>query len=112
MNDESKSGAPPAVPQRPRSPRVPVNLKVELEGRSAGGKPFCVKAEAVLISRGGATLVTDIELEVGEQVRLTPPFGDPLDAEVNGVWIDSLDGKQRVGVKLLNPDGWFAEQGE
>ena len=32
-----------------------------------------------------------------------------LDAEVNGVWSDETDGRQRIGVKLLDQDGWFAE---
>ena len=109
MSNESESGAPPATPQRPRSPRVPVNFLVELEGRLPNGDLFRARAEAVLISRAGATLVTDAKIENGTRVRLTPPFGGPLDAEVNGVWVDKVDGKQRIGVKLLDPDGWFAE---
>jgi hypothetical protein len=40
---------------------------------------------------------------------LVPPFGGKLDAEVNGSWIDDLDGNRRIGVKLLNDNGWFAE---
>jgi hypothetical protein len=95
--------------QRPRSPRVPVNFAVELEGQSEAGKPFHVQAEAVRVSRGGATLITDVVIEAGATVRLTPPFGRALDAEVNGVWIDEEDGRQRIGVKLLNENGWFAE---
>jgi hypothetical protein len=98
-----------AHPQRPRSPRVPVNFTVELEGRDASGAPFSVKAEAERVSRGGATLVTDVEVSEGLSVRLTPPFGRTLDAEVNGVWTDETDGRQRIGVKLLNENGWFAE---
>ena len=96
-------------PQRPRSPRVPVNFTVDLEGRDASGAPFSVKAEAVRVSRGGATLVTDAPVSAGLPVRLTPPFGRTLDAEVNGVWTDGEDGRQRIGVKLLNENGWFAE---
>lgn len=95
--------------QRPRSPRVPVDFPVILEGSPPGGEPFHVQAEAVKVSRGGATLITDVPAEVGMVVRLTPPFGRPLDAEVNGVWRDDADGKQRIGVKLLDPNGWFAE---
>ena len=94
--------------QRPRSPRVPVNFVVELEGVGSDGKPFRVTAEAVRVSRGGATLVSDVEARVGLQVRLTPPFGRALDAEVNGVWTDD-DGRQHIGVRLLDPNGWFAE---
>jgi hypothetical protein len=108
MNDRTKTDpAPPS--QRPRSPRVPVNFTVELEGVHAGGETFRVTAEAVRVSRGGATLITDTPLDVGTRVRLTPPFGRALDAEVNGVWADESDGRQRIGVKLLDPNGWFAE---
>ena len=98
-----------SLPQRPRSPRVPVNFAVELEGRNAADEPFQASAEAVLVSRGGATLISDVPINVGAVVRLTPPFGRMLEAEVNGVWIDESDGLQRIGVKLLDQNGWFAE---
>jgi hypothetical protein len=108
MDERSKTD--PASPsQRPRSPRVPVNFTVELEGEGEDGQPFYITAEAVRVSRGGATLVTDVELVEGSRVRLTPPFGRALDAEVNGAWIDESDGRRRIGVKLLDPAGWFAE---
>ena len=108
MSEESRPEEG-ARTQRPRSPRVPVDFPVELTGLAPDGKPFHVQASAVKVSRGGATLITDAPLTVGSQVRLTPPFGSSLDAEVNGVWIDEADGKQRVGVKLLEPNGWFAD---
>jgi PilZ domain len=108
MDERTKTD--PNVPsQRPRSPRVPVNFTVELEGAGEDARDFHVTAEAVRVSRGGATLVADIELAVGTRVRLTPPFGRTLDAEVNGIWTDEADGRQRIGVKLLDPAGWFAE---
>ena len=108
MSDSSNSDAfPPS--QRPRSPRVPVSFSVELEGDDGGEQPFRVTAEAVRVSRGGATLVTDAPARAGMRVRLTPPFGRALDAEVNGVWTDESDGRQHIGVKLLDPNGWFAE---
>ena len=109
MNDETRpeEGAPRS--QRPRSPRVPVDFSVELDGLAPDGKPFHVHAAAVKVSRGGATLITDAPLAVGARVRLTPPFGRSLEAEVNGVWTDETDGKQRVGIKLLEPNGWFAD---
>lgn len=106
MSDQTESVT---QPQRPRSPRVPVNFTVELEGNSADSKTFHTTAEAVRVSRGGATLITDLPLKVGMTVRLTPPFGRALDAEVNGVWTDDADGRQRIGVRLLDPHGWFAE---
>ncbi len=108
MSDSTKTDTTPPS-QRPRSPRVPVNFSVELEGDTPDAKPFRVTAEAVRVSRGGATLVTDIPASVGLRVRLTPPFGRSLDAEVNGVWTDEADGRQYIGVRLLDPNGWFAE---
>ena len=108
MSDPTKSDTNPPS-QRPRSPRVPVNFTVELEGDDAEGKHYNVTAEAVRVSRGGATLITDIPAREGLRVRLTPPFGRALDAEVNGVWTDDADGRQHIGVRLLDPNGWFAE---
>lgn len=109
MNEErdGRTGAERA--QRPRSPRVPVNFRVEVEGQDGAGRPFKVAATAVRVSRGGATLVCDAPVALGARVRLTPPFGRTLEAEVNGVWTDAEDGTQRIGVKLLDPHGWFAE---
>ena len=110
MNDETnREPSAAAATQRPRSPRVPVNFPVELQGRTSDGAPFSVRAEAVRVSRAGATLITDAAVAVGEVVQLTAPFGHALAAEVNGVWTDAEDGRQRVGVKLLDPHGWFAE---
>ena len=107
MSEEIKETVTRA--QRPRSPRVPVNFSVTLEGATRDGRAFKTEATAVRVSRGGATLVSDVAVAVGDAVRITPPFGSPLDAEVNGVWTDAEDGRQRVGVKLLDPHGWFAE---
>ncbi|MGB8510703.1 MAG: PilZ domain-containing protein [Pyrinomonadaceae bacterium] len=106
-NDTKQETISPS--QRPRSPRVPVNFTVELEGNAPSGEKFQTSAEAVRVSRGGATLITEVSLQEGMTVRLTPPFGRSLDAEVNGVWTDEADGRQRIGVKLLDPNGWFAE---
>lgn len=108
MSDETNSENIP-VSQRPRSPRVPVSFTVELEGCTAQEEPFRVTAEAVRVSRGGATLITQASVAKGAILRLTPPFGRPLDAEVNGVWTDETDGRQRIGIKLLDRNGWFAE---
>ena len=95
--------------QRPRSPRVPVEFALDVEGTDVSGKAFQAKAKAIKISRGGATLVMDVDVAVGSQVKLVPPFGNKLDAEVNGSWIDDIDGSRRIGVKLLDANGWFAE---
>jgi hypothetical protein len=108
MNDEMKSVDTPRT-QRPRSPRVPVDFTVEIEGRSANGEEIRVQAAVVKVSRGGATLVSEASIEAGQILRLTPPLGRTLEAEVNGVWTDAADGKQRIGVKLLEAHGWFAE---
>ena len=99
----------PERSQRPRSPRVPVEFSLEVEGQTTSGEPFHVTAQAVKISRGGATLILDVDVALGAIVQLQPPFGGKLQAEVNGVWRDQLDGRSRIGVKLLESDGWFAE---
>jgi hypothetical protein len=108
MNEKDPRGVT-ASSQRPRSPRVPVEFALEVEGTDRFGKPFQTKAKATKISRGGATLLVDVEVSLGSKVRLVPPFGGKLDAEVNGSWKDDIDGNQRIGVKLLDADGWFAE---
>ena len=95
--------------QRPRSPRVPVEFALDVEGSDRNGKEFQAKATATKISRGGATLLIDVDVALGTIVKLVPPFGGTLEAEVNGSWTDELDGKKRIGVKLLDADGWFAE---
>lgn len=108
MNKKDRRGAD-ASSQRPRSPRVPVEFALEVEGKDSSGKQFHVKAQAIKISRGGATIVLDVEIPVGSTISLMPPFGRRLDAEVNGAWTDEIDGSNRVGVKLLDENGWFAE---
>ena len=95
--------------QRPRSPRVPVEFALAVEGRTPTGDSFNLQAKAIKISRSGATIILDAEVTVGSIVKLTPPFGRELDAQINGVWTDLIDGRRRIGVKLLDEDGWFAE---
>jgi len=108
MNDKNLRGA--TVPsQRPRSPRVPVEFALGVEGKMANDESFSVQAQAIKISRAGATILLDADVALGSILKLTPPFGRPLDAEVNGVWIDPIDGRRRIGVKLLDDDGWFAD---
>ena len=108
MEEKNRRGI--VVPsQRPRSPRVPVEFALEVAGTTPSGQPFHVSAQAVKISRGGATIIIDAEVANGSVVKLTPPFGRELDAQVNGVWTDQVDGSRRIGVKLLDVDGWFAE---
>lgn len=108
MNYKNSRGAT-VLSQRPRNPRVPVEFTLEVEGKTLAGETFNVKARAIKISRGGATIILDAELAVGSIIKLTPPFGRDLEAEVNGTWIDQIDGRRRIGVKLLDDDGWFAE---
>lgn len=95
--------------QRPRSPRVPVEFALAVEGTDVSGKSFQAAAKATKISRGGATLIIDVDVPVGSTVQLIPQFGGKLTAEVNGSWIDDIDGNRRIGVKLLDANGWFAE---
>ncbi len=108
MNEKEPRG--PTVPsQRPRSPRVPVEFALEVEGKTTSGESFNIRAQAIKISRAGATIVLDADVGLGTILKLTPPFGRKLDAEVNGAWTDQIDGRRRIGVKLLDEDGWFAE---
>jgi hypothetical protein len=108
MTEKDPRGA--TVPsQRPRSPRVPVEFALGVEGKTPGGQSFKIQAQAIKISRAGATILLDADVALGSIVKLTPPFGRELDAEVNGVWTDPIDGQRRIGVKLLAEDGWFAE---
>jgi hypothetical protein len=88
---------------------VPVEFAVDVEGTDASGKSFQVSAKATKISRGGATLIIDVDVPIGSTVQLTPASGGKLEAEVNGSWIDDIDGNRRIGVKLLDANGWFAE---
>jgi hypothetical protein len=108
MTDKDLRGAA-VLSQRPRSPRVPVEFALGVEGRTHSGEPFKIQAQAIKISRAGATILLDAEVALGVVLKLTPPFGRELDAEVNGVWTDPIDGRRRIGVKLLDEDGWFAE---
>ena len=108
MTDKDLRGA--TVPsQRPRSPRVPVEFALGVEGKTPSGESFNVRAQAIKISRAGATIVLDADVALGSILKLTPPFGRELNAEVNGVWGDPIDGRRRIGVKLLDADGWFAD---
>jgi hypothetical protein len=109
MKDGSRPGAPESRP--PRSPRVPVDFSLVVEGETAGGKPFKAKASAIKVSRTGATIVIDEEVALGARILLTPPFGGKFEADVNGVWIDESDGRRHIGVKLVSKNGWFARQG-
>jgi hypothetical protein len=104
---DSQSATAPS--QRPRSPRVPVEFALTVAGSTSAGESFNIQAQAIKISRAGATILLDADVSMGSIVKLTPPFGRELDAEVNGVWTDPIDGRRRIGVKLLDVDGWFAE---
>ena len=95
--------------QRPRSPRVPVVFALSVEGTDRAGEPFQTKATATRISHGGATIIIDVDVPVGSTVTLTQASGGKLAAEVNGSWIDDIDGTRRIGVKLRNANGWFGE---
>ena len=106
MNDESTGAGESS--EHSRSPRVPVNFSLVVEGETASGKPFKSKASAIKVSRTGATLLINEEVALGARILLTPPFGGRFEAEVNGVWIDESDGRRHIGVKLLDPNGWFA----
>ena len=95
--------------QRPRSPRVPVEFPLGIEGTDESGNPFQAEGTAVKISHAGATIAIDLDLPVGSKVTVVQASGAKLAAEINGSWIDDLDGKRRIGVRLLDTNGWFGE---
>lgn len=107
--NEKERGIVKTASQRPRSPRVPVELALDVEGEDSSGQPFQAKAQAIKISRGGATILLETDVRIGTILKLTQPLGRQLNAEVNGVWHDEVNGRQMVGVKLLDADGWFAD---
>lgn len=108
MREKDPRGAP-LPSQRPRSPRVPVEFALIVDGKTATGEAFRVNAQAIKISRGGATIILDVDVALGSIVKLMPPYGREVQGEVNGVWTDRIDGRRRIGVKLIANDGWFAE---
>ncbi|MFN2493212.1 MAG: PilZ domain-containing protein [Pyrinomonadaceae bacterium] len=108
MKEKDQRGAS-MPPQRPRSPRVPVEFALEVEGKTPTGEPFQVNAQAIKVSRAGATIILDADVTLGSTVKLRPPYGRELQAEINGVWTDPIDGRRRIGVKLIAEDGWFAD---
>lgn len=94
--------------QRPRSPRVPAFFDVQIEGHDADGETFKVRARTVKVSHRGATIVTDVKVQPGMTLFVTPSFWKAIEAEVTGVWVNEPDNRQHVGVKLIHTDGWFA----
>jgi hypothetical protein len=82
---------------------------LDVQGTDESGKAFEAKGTAVKISHAGATIVIDVDVPVGSKVTLVQASGAKLAAEVNGSWIDDLDGKRRIGVRLLDANGWFGE---
>jgi hypothetical protein len=95
--------------QRPRSPRVPASFDLEVSGETANGAPFRLTVRTVKISYRGATIATDLNVHPGMTLRVTPRLGLTLAAEITGVWVNEADKRQYVGIKLIHPDGWFAE---
>ena len=63
-----KAGSRPGAgesSENSRSPRLPVNFSLVVEGETAGGNPFKTHASAIKVSRTGATTVIDKEVSVG-----------------------------------------------
>ena len=88
-----------------------MNFSLLVEGKAADARPFKTKASAIKVSRTGATIVIDEDVALGARLLLTPPFGGRFEADVNGVWIDESDGRRRIGVRLVDANGWFAQRG-
>ncbi len=68
MTDKDPRGASVSS-QRPRSPRVPVAFSLEVQGKTRGGESFNIRAQAIKISRAGATIVLDAEVALGTIVN-------------------------------------------
>ena len=102
MNEKDPQGEV-ASSQRPRSPRVPVEFALEVEGTDASGNPFQAKAMATKISRGGATIAIDVDVAVGSVVKLVPPFGASLSQDLATNVIQLSQDMLVVALKLAAP---------
>jgi hypothetical protein len=94
-------------PQRRRHPRIPLVIRIGLEGLSITGHHFKVEAETVLVSRCGATILADVKVEPGSTIYLTLPDIERIRAQVTGIRFDKKDKRQLIGVKLINPRTWL-----
>lgn len=108
QTETQDSMKPAGYNERRRNPRVEVDFSVRIEGRTQEGEPFELTAAVDQLSCAGATLISDdLQLVEGARVTIEPPFGDVVEAEVNGVWTARGDGLRRVGVRLLDDVTWF-----
>lgn len=107
--EEASAEEQPPQRKRRRNPRVDVDFSVTVKGTDGEGEKFEAPGEAVKISPNGATLITDAPVSVGMLLRLDTPFHKDFVVEVNAVWQDETDRRQRCGVKLVNLGSWFVE---
>ena len=114
MNTTENRTGPATVAEQPqptrrRNPRMAVDFSVTLSSLPDAPEPFEQKAEACTISTAGATLICDAALAEGTTLYVELPFGGKFKAEVNGVWKNEQDGRQRIGVRLLDGATWFTD---
>jgi hypothetical protein len=108
---EQEEIAEPVIPvqkvQRRRHPRIPLVIRIGLEGLSTTGHHFQIEAETVLVSRCGATVLANVKVEPGSTIYITLPEIERIRAQVTGVRFDKKDKRQLIGVKLINPRTWL-----
>lgn len=109
MSPENKEALTNSDTQRPRSLRIPATLSLQLEGITKHGEKFNITAQTVKVSYLGATVVADVAVQPGSYLKVQQPFGNPLEAQVNSVWISEDSGSQMIGLRLLGAYGWFTE---
>lgn len=91
---------------RRKNKRVNMRFPVTVEVPVGGGRTRRLQAHTVVVSHAGATLDLDVSIPVETGIQVTPPFGGAILAEVTDAWVDSLTGRQRVSVRLIDPSSW------
>jgi hypothetical protein len=92
-----------------RNPRIKMSLPLTLKAVTHSGEHIDLQTDTVEVSRCGATIRANFNIEVGTCVYIKMPFSDWLRAEVNGLWKDPADGDGRMGLKLISPRTWLGD---
>ena len=89
--------------QARRSDRVSLSVPIYISGTAATGKPFTEKAEAIVISASGATIVVNRKLDPAQQISIHCPMtGKEANVRVVGQ-IKGHSPRHTYGVALLDP---------
>jgi len=82
--------------------RVPLRINIKIAGKDKNNRPFVEETETENVSKSGACIITEHELEVGEILEISAlkdRFRSP--AVIQIMWIDNRDGRRRIGVRFL-----------